>query len=292
LRDRSLTLLYWLPEFEGWADLDGRPVEIAGLGAGRATTLIDRGSEHVAALLHDPGLDDEPELLDAVAAAAALALENGRLQVELRARLEDLQGSRARLVEAGDSERRRLERNLHDGAQQRLVSLALGLRQVSAHLPPDSEVERLLAAARQDLTASLKELRELAQGIHPAVLSDFGLEVALESVTMRASLPVQMTVAVDGRLPPAVEVAAYYLACEALTNVAKYARASCASVEVTRHDGRLVVQVVDDGVGGAETAGGSGLRGLADRVEALDGTLRIWSPPAKGTTVRAEMPCA
>jgi signal transduction histidine kinase len=292
LRDRSLTLVYWLPEYQAWADLEGRPVALADLEAGRATTLIDRAGEHVATLVHDPALDDEPELLEAVAAAAGLALENGRLQVELRARLEDLRGSRARLVEAGDAERRRLERNLHDGAQQRLVSLALGLQMVSSRLPPDSEEERLMTAAREDLAASLQELRELAQGIHPAVLSDFGLEVALESVAIRAAVPVDLDIAVDGSLPPAVEVAAYYLVCEALTNVAKYAGASRASVVIEHRDGRLVVQVADDGVGGADPTGGSGLRGLADRVEALEGTLRVLSPAARGTTVRAEMPCA
>ena len=292
LRDESLTLLYWLPEFESWAGVDGEAVALSKLEAGRSTTLIDRKTEHVAALIHDPALDDERELLDAVAAAAALALENSRLQVELRARLEDLKGSRARLVAAGDSERRRLERNLHDGAQQRLVSLALGLRLVSTRLEPNSEEERLLSAAREDLAASLKELRELAQGIHPAVVSDYGLGVALKSVTTRAALPVELTVKVDGPLAPAVEVAAYYLVCEALTNVAKYANASCASVEVTRDNGQLVVQVADDGIGGADPASGSGLRGLADRVEALDGKLRVWSPAAKGTTLRAEMPCA
>jgi signal transduction histidine kinase len=280
LRDPSLELVYWLPQFESWADLDGQPVVLSERGAGRSTTLIDDRSGHVAALLHDPALDDEGELLDAVAAAAALALENGRLQVELRARLDELKGSRARLVEAGDSERRRLERNLHDGAQQRLVSLALGLRLVSTRLAPDSEEQRLLAAAREDLAASLQELRELAQGIHPAVLSHYGLGVALESVTNRASLPVQLSVAVEGPLPPAVEVAAYYLVCEAITNVDKYAHASCASVEITRADGQLIVQVADDGVGGADPKSGSGLRGLSDRVEALDGNLRVWSPAA------------
>jgi signal transduction histidine kinase len=137
LRDESLTLAYWLPEYESWADLDGQPVSLPELAVGRSTTLIDRGAEHVAALVHDPALDDEPELREAVAAAAGLALENGRLQVELRARLEDLQGSRARLVEAGDAERRRLERNLHDGAQQRLVALALQLQLVQAHIRRD-----------------------------------------------------------------------------------------------------------------------------------------------------------
>ena len=182
LRDRSLVLVYWLPEFATWADPDGAPVALADIGEGRSTTLIDRNGTNVAALVHDPSLDDEPELLEGVVAAAAIAIENSRLQVELRARLDELKGSRARLVEAGDSERRRLERNLHDGAQQRLVSLSLGLRLVSTHLPPGSEEEQILAAAREDLAASLQELRELAQGIHPAVLSNHGLAVALESL--------------------------------------------------------------------------------------------------------------
>ena len=292
LRDRSLELVYWLPEFESWANQDGRPVALAELGLGRSTTFIDRDGAHVAALVHDPALDDEPELLEAVAAAASIALENGRLQVELRARLEELKGSRARIVEAGDSERRRLERNLHDGAQQRLVALSMELRRVSTRLDPDSEEEQLLSAARADLAASMKELRELAQGIHPAVLSDYGLAVALESLAARAPVPVELSVDIDHRLPAPTEVAAYYLVSEALTNIAKYARASRSSVEVGRVDGTLVVEIVDDGVGGADLAGGSGLRGLADRVEALDGVLRVWSPPANGTRVRAEIPCA
>ncbi len=292
LRDRSLELVYWLPEFESWANQDGRPVALAELGLGRSTTFIDRDGAHVAALVHDRALDDEPELLEAVAAAASIALENGRLQVELRARLEELKGSRARIVEAGDSERRRLERNLHDGAQQRLVALSMELRRVSTRLDPDSEEEQLLSAARADLAASMKELRELAQGIHPAVLSDYGLAVALESLAARAPVPVELSVDIDHRLPAPTEVAAYYLVSEALTNIAKYARASRSSVEVGRVDGTLVVEIVDDGVGGADLAGGSGLRGLADRVEALDGVLRVWSPPANGTRVRAEIPCA
>jgi len=292
LRDRSLALVYWLPEFESWADPDGEAVVLADVEDGRSTTLIDRDGTNVAALLHDPSLDDEPELLEGVVAAAAIAIENSRLQVELRARLDELKGSRARLVEAGDSERRRLERNLHDGAQQRLVSLSLGLRLVSTRLPPGSEEEQILAAAREDLAASLQELRELAQGIHPAVLSNHGLAVALETLALRAPVHVHLAVGVEGRLSESVEVAAYYLVSEALTNVAKYARASTASVEVARDNGQLIVEVVDDGVGGADPSGGSGLRGLADRVEALDGRLRVWSPPAQGTTVRAEIPCA
>ena len=292
LRDPSLGLVYWLPEYESWADLEGQPVELTERAAGRATTLIDHHGEHVAALLHDPVLEDEPELLDAVAAAAAIALENARLHADLRARLDELQGSRARIVEAGDSERRRLERNLHDGAQQRLVALSLGLRLVATQVAPDSEAERLLADAREQLAASLKELRELAQGIHPAVLTDYGLQVALDSLVARAPVAVSLNVELDGRLPPPVEAAAYYMVSEGLTNVAKYAEASNATVDVTRENGELIVEVADDGVGGADPGAGSGLRGLADRVEALGGRVRVWSSPAEGTRVRAEIPCA
>jgi signal transduction histidine kinase len=291
LRDPSLRLVFWLPEYENWADLDGRPVELGDLAAGRAITLIDRQDAHVAALLHDPALEDEPELLEAVVAAAAIALENAQLQAELQARLDELKGSRSRIVEAGDTERRRLERNLHDGAQQRLVALSLNLRAVSTRLAPDSDEEQLLTTARQELAASLKELRELAQGIHPAVLTDYGLGVALESLAARAPVPVDLTVGIDGRLPTQVEVAAYYLVSEGLANIAKYSEAASATIDVERENGHLVVEVADDGVGGADPTGGSGLRGLADRIEALGGRLRVWSAPAQGTKVRAEIPC-
>ena len=291
LRDPSVTLVYWLPEYETWADLDGRPVALDTLAAGRGTTLIDRRDAHVAALVHDPALDDEPELLDAVVAGAAISLENAQLHAELQARLDELQGSRARIVEAGDSERRRLERNLHDGAQQRLVALSLGLRAVSGRLTPGSEAVTMLSAAREELSASLQELRDLAQGIHPAVLSDYGLVVALESLVSRSPVIVDLNVAIAERPPPPVEVAAYYLVSEGLTNVAKYAQATCATVGVAREHGSLVVEVADDGVGGADPGGGSGLRGLADRVEALGGRLQVRSA-ATGTSLRAEIPCA
>jgi signal transduction histidine kinase len=197
-----------------------------------------------------------------------------------------------RLVEAADAERRRLERNLHDGAQQRLVSLSLHLRMLATRVAPESEAGRILAQARDELASSVKELRELARGLHPAILSDHGLEAAIESVAARAAVPVNVMIDVSQRCPAPVEVAAYYVACEALTNVAKYARATRATIGIARQGCRLVVEVVDDGVGGADPEGGSGLRGLADRVEALDGQLRIWSPPGGGTSVRAEFPCA
>jgi signal transduction histidine kinase len=197
----------------------------------------------------------------------------------------------ARVVAAADTERRRLERDLHDGAQQRLVSLSLSLALVSRQLTPDSEAKRMLDAARAELAASLTELRELARGLHPAVLSSRGLPAALDSLACRAPLPVQLTVDVERRLPAPIEIAAYYLVSEALTNVAKYAGATTAAVNVTRHSGRVVVEVIDDGIGGADAAGGSGLRGLADRVQALRGHVHVVSPPGGGTRVRAEIPC-
>ena len=291
LGDPSLTLAYWLPDFGSYADLEGRAVEVPGADK-RAVTRIDRDGEHVAALTHDPSLREERELLDAATAAAGIALENARLHAELRARLEELQGSRARIVEAGRNERKRLERNLHDGAQQRLIALSLELSLLEEQLGGDPDAASRLAAARSEIAASLDELREVARGLHPAVVSDHGLEVALEQLVLHAAVPVRLTVDVGTRLPEALEVAAYYLVSESLANVGKHASASSATVDIVRRDDNVVVEVTDDGVGGAHEERGSGLRGLADRVEALGGTLRVWSPAGVGTRVRAEIPCA
>ncbi len=292
LRDPSLTLAYWLPEFETYADLHGRPVDLPQQPGPRTTTLIhDKDGGRVAALIHDPALLDEPELLAAVTAAAGIAIENARLQAELRARLEEVRGSRARVLEAGQKERQRLERNLHDGAQQRLVALSLELSVLQRQLDGDPEVSRSLDRARSEIASSLEELREIARGIHPAVVSGHGLSIALEQLAVRAPVPVSLTVDLDERLPEPLEVAAFYLVSESLANVGKYAQASSATVDVGRSNGTLVVEITDDGIGGADTELGSGLRGLADRVEALDGRLRIWSPAGGGTRIRAEMPC-
>ena len=223
---------------------------------------------------------------------AEMAAENARMREQLQARLDELNASRARIVEAGDSARRRLERNLHDGAQQRLVGLSLGLGRLAARLAPDSEADQLLAAARNELGASLEELRELAHGLHPAVLRIQGLAAAVESLATRAPLCVTAIVDVDGRADTAVEVAAYYVVSEALTNVAKYAAALSATVKITCSYGEMVVEISDDGVGGADPLAGSGLRGLADRVEALGGRLSVSSSVGKGTTVAARIPCS
>jgi signal transduction histidine kinase len=211
------------------------------------------------------------------------------LDAELRESLEELRASRARIVEAGDAERRRIERDLHDGAQSRLVGLALLLRAASKRAQGDAELAGLLERAQEELDTSLAELRELARGIHPAVLTDRGLEPALQALASRAPVPVTIE-ACGERLPGPVESAAYFVVSEALVNIAKYARATEAAVAVRRANGRLIVDVTDDGVGGADARGGSGLRGLADRVAALDGTLAVESPAGRGTRVHAEIP--
>jgi signal transduction histidine kinase len=291
LRDPSLSLVYWLPQYASWADENGHPVTLPGDGDDRTATVIERAGEPVAALVHDPSLAEERDLLDAVCAAAAIALDNGRLRADLHARLEELRGSRARVLEAGQRERQRLERDLHDGAQQRLIALSLDLGVLERRLGTDPVARDALAQAKREIALSLDELRDVARGLHPAVLTGHGLGVALESLAARAAVPVRLTVSVDGRLAEPVEVAAYYVVCEGLANIGKHAQASRCSVDVERVDGALVVEVVDDGVGGADTERGTGLRGLADRVEALGGELRVWTPRGRGTRVRAEIPC-
>jgi signal transduction histidine kinase len=205
---------------------------------------------------------------------------------------ERLAASRAELVEVSDAERHRLERNLHDGAQQRLATLALELAMLDDLLESQPEARRLLGQAQDDLADSLEELRELARGIHPAVLTDHGLAVAVEALAERTPLPLRLHVERGERLPQPVEVASYYLITECLANVAKYAHASEARVTVSRSNGEVVVEVADDGVGGASRDRGSGLRGLADRVEALGGSLEVSSPVGRGTRVTAQIPCA
>jgi signal transduction histidine kinase len=292
LRDPSLTVAYWLPDFARYVDSDGQPVDLPTSDSSRETTLIDHDGAHVAVLLHDPALEDEPALLDAVAAAAGIALENGRLHADLRARLDELRGSRARIVDAGQQERKRLERDLHDGAQQRLVALSLELSLLEETLQADPAIRSRIGHARGEIATSLEELRDIARGLHPAVVSGHGLEVALEQLAARAPVPVALDVDLANRLPERLEVAAFYLVAECLANIGKHAAATSATITVTRAGDQLVVEVVDDGIGGADAERGSGLRGLADRVEALEGRLRVWSPTGGGTRLRAELPCA
>src|SRR3954468_6549840 len=293
LGDPTLQLVYWRESAGHYVTYAGHRVELPEHGSGRAVAEVERDGKRVGAILYDAALRDDPSLVRAAAAAAALQLENERLEAELRARVEELQTSRARLVEVTMGERRRLERDLHDGAQQRLValSLQLGLAQRKTESDP-ATAARLLEASRGELQRAREELRELARGIHPAILTDRGLGAAIQALAERAPLPVDLDRMPDDRLPAAVEAAAYFVVAESLTNVAKYSSADHASVRVGRENGFAVVEVSDDGVGGADPTAGTGLRGLADRLAALDGRLEVHSPPGGGTVIRANIPCA
>jgi signal transduction histidine kinase len=292
LGDPTLSLAFWVPEQNRYVDETGSAVELpAGGGSGRAVTEIERNGRRIAAIVHDRSHVDDTETVRAAGAATALLLENQRLDAELRAHMLELKASRARLVQAGDAERRRLERNLHDGAQSRLVALAMNLRLARGSLDDGSEAAALVDGSIDELKLSLAELRELAHGIHPAVLSERGLEPALRSLAARAPVPVELVGAPAGRLPAAIETAAYFVVAEGLTNVAKYAHAAHATVRMEQVNGRLLLEISDDGVGGATASPGSGLHGLADRVAALDGKLEVGSPPGGGTRLRVQLPC-
>jgi PAS domain S-box-containing protein len=240
------------------------------------------GALSASSVLPGPFPEGAEHRLASFADLAAQALANAEAR-------EQLAASRARIVEAGDAERRRLERNLHDGAQQRLVATSLSVR-LAARRAHDPDVRAMLERAGDELNLALEELRELARGLHPATLTDHGLPAAIEALAARAPVPVRIDIALEDRLPEPIEAAAYYVVAETLTNVAKYASASEARVLLARRDGHAHVEVSDDGVGGADARAGSGLRGLADRVEALGGRLTVTSPPGEGTQVRAELP--
>ena len=289
--DRTLSLAYWLADRGTFVDEFGRQVELPAPGSGRTWTAVEHDGRRVAAIIHDAELDATPELVNAAAAAAALALDNERLKADLRARVEDLRISRARIVEAADAARRRLERDLHDGAQQQLVSLALDLRLLRARLK-GSDAVALVEEISDKLAVALAELRELARGIHPAILTDRGLGPAVQGLADRVPLPVEVDVELPERPSPPVEAAAYFVVAEALTNVARYAKAHEARVEMRRRGDDVAVIVTDDGVGGADIEAGTGLRGLQDRLAALDGTLTIESPPGDGTRLHATIPWA
>ena len=271
-------------------DARGSTVVLPSEGNDRAVTVIEREGAPVAAIVHDPALLDARELVRTAGAAAALALQNERLAAEVQARYDDLRAASERLVASSDAARRQIERDLHDGAQQRLVSLSVTLNLARKHAEPGSRTETLLTGAMAELSAGLSELRDLARGIHPAVLTERGLHTALEALAARAPMPVTISGELDERLPPAVESAAYFVVMEALTNVAKYASASEAEVTIEPVDGRVRIGISDDGVGGADPASGSGLAGLSDRVVALGGRLVVESPLGGGTRVVADLP--
>jgi len=292
LGDRSLEVAYWSQERGSYVDADGAPLTLPASGSGRAITQLERDGTPIAAIIHDPALLDDPGLVASVASAMRLAVENERLEAEVEAQLDEVRASRARIVEAGDAERRRLERDLHDGAQQRLVSLALSLRAARTRLGEDVDpaLRTSLEQASEEAHQALNELRELARGIHPAILTEAGLGAAVESLADRSVVPVLVEGATDERFAPIVERTAYFVVSEALANVNKHARSTRATVRLERRDGDLVLEIRDDGVGGADASHGSGLRGLADRLAAIDGTLRVDSPAGAGTRLEARIP--
>jgi signal transduction histidine kinase len=291
LGDPTLEVGQWSTPGRGYVDAEGRHLELPTAGADRGVTLLERDGEPLAAILHDPVLLDDPGLVAAVASALRLAVENERLHGKIEAQLDEVRASRARIVEAGDAERKRVERDLHDGAQQRLVGLSLALR--LARTRAGSRIDPALAASLDDASAearaALAELRELARGIHPQILTGSGLGPALQSLAHRS--PIETTVDVaGGRYPAAVEGAAYFAVSEALANVSKYANADHVLIRGGWAAGTLTIEVADDGIGGADEGKGTGLRGLADRLAAVNGTLDIDSPKGGGTRLLARIP--
>jgi len=287
LGDPSLELAFAAPTGGGYVDASGQPVELPVGDPSRTVTRLEREDELLGVLVHDPAIEaEDPGLVEAVGNAARLALENERLAAEVRAQLEEVRASRARIVEAADAERRRVERDLHDGAQQRLVALAMRL-QVAKETTPGATA--LLDEATGELQTAIGEVRGLARGVHPTILTEAGLRAAVDALAERSPLPVTVDIP-ERRFDTQVEATAYFVVAEALTNVARYAEASEARVAAVEGDGRLVITVADDGLGGADPAAGSGLRGLTDRLAAVDGRLLVRSPDGGGTVIRAELP--
>lgn len=294
LGDPSLQLLR--PTESGtWIAEDRAAASLADVDRGRAVTLVGPEDQPLAAIVHDPALLEQPELLEAVIRVLRLTLENERLESELREQLQAVTESRQRIVNAAEEERRRVERDLHDGAQQRLVAVTLALQQArrGADVVAVPEVVRQeLDAAARETTEAIRELRELARGIHPAILEDEGLGAAVAALARRAGIPVDIRNELDGRLPRLVESTAYFTIAEALTNTQRHAQASRATVHLVRRGNSLTVEVSDDGRGGAAPERGSGLRGLADRVTALGGRLEVDSRADGGTRIIATIPTA
>jgi signal transduction histidine kinase len=292
LADPSVRLLRWSPERECYLDAHGAEASMPQAGERLAATIIERDGTPLGAIVHDAALLEEPELLRAVAAAARLALHNERLAEEVRARLEDVQASRQRIVAAGDTERRRLERDLHDGAQQRLVALALRLRTLERATGASGNIRLAddLELLASELDTTIAEVRELARGIRPPALGEAGLGAALEALADRTPLPMRVDARLVRRLPDVVEAAAYFAASEAVANALKHAGAEHIRIGATDDGERLVLIVADDGGGGAQPRAGGGLVGLADRLEALGGELVIDSAHGGGTTLTAIIP--
>jgi signal transduction histidine kinase len=287
LGDPSLEVGFWLEDQGAFVGAEGEMLALPTPGSDRAVTILEREGEPLAALVHDPAVLEDPGLVEAVTAAARLQASNARLRGEVQGRADDLEASRKRILEAADEERRRLERRLRDGAERRLLELGEILNR-GAENARGTETRERVATAQTQLTQTLEDLRRLANGLQPRVLSELGLAAALETLT--DDLPFPVDVRVDVAMPPELELVAYFVCAEALSNVAKHAAASRAVISVTGDGHRALVQIEDDGVGGADAALGTGLRGMADRVEAFGGRLAVQSEGGRGTRLTAELP--
>jgi len=291
LGDPSVDLVFWVPERAGYVDVHGRAAGAAVRDVRRAVSEVELAGTRVGAITYDPAVIDDPDLVSRAGRLVAIAVDRERLTAELLAHQEELRQSRLRIVEAGDRERHRVERNLHDGAQQQLMSVALQLRLAQVRLDSGEPPAGALDSAAKDLEQAMHDLRELARGLHPSLLTDVGLGGALESLAERSPIPVQLSAAAE-ELSETIAVGAYYVVAEALTNAARHSGATQLDVRAEVRGSVLVVEVADDGVGGAVPTSGSGLEGLGDRVDSLGGRLRIVSPAGVGTRVIAELPCA
>jgi signal transduction histidine kinase len=290
LGDPSLEVGFRDTDGDGYVDAAGRPVRLPSPGSPRRTTVVDVDNRELAVLVHDPALVDDPGLAAALAQAARLAGSNARLQAEVRAQIADLEASRRRLLAAGDDERRRLEQRLEMTAERRLTALLDAVEQAHRMARADPERAARLRRVAEQLAHSLADVRDLAAGLHPRELATGGLAGALQALASRSPVPVELELGLPAQLTAEAERGAYFVCSEGLANVAKYAEASHARVRVGSAGGRLVVEVADDGRGGADPRGGTGLRGLTDRVEALGGALAIDSRPGAGTRLVAELP--
>ncbi|MDQ4037556.1 MAG: sensor histidine kinase [Actinomycetota bacterium] len=293
MADPTIEVRHWDAERQQWTGEHGDPVPAPQEDEGRSVLLLERQGAPVAAVVHDPVLLEDPGLLASVGAVLRLSIDNDRLSAQVQRQLKEVHASRARILAAADEERRGIERDLHDGAQHRLLAISMSLQdvrlQASGIGAPDVLLDRLESVA-VELREAMREMRELARGIHPAVLTNEGLEPAVRTLARRCTVPVELGIDLNGRLPAPVETAAYYVVAEGLTNVARHSRASHSRVKLGLEDGFLVVEVSDDGSGGASPFTGSGLRGLSDRVAALDGVLTVTSARSGGTCLRARIP--
>lgn len=293
LGDPSLRLAFWVPERAEYVDADGRPVATPVADAGRGVSEIDLAGERIGAITYDIEAIGDRELVRTAGRVVALAVDRERLTAQLRANRDALLRSRQRIVEAADRERHRVERNLHDGAQQQMLALVMSLRMIEARLDGTDPVTRaMVTAAAGNLESAVRELRELARGLHPTLLGEVGLSGALESLAERSPIPVRLEVRLEDGTPGSTGVAAYYVVAEALTNAARHSKAERIDLRADRVADLLRIEVTDDGIGGACVAPGSGLEGLVDRVDSLGGRIWITSSAGAGTSVLAELPCA